>query len=96
MKNKQKIIDKEEYNFPEWITPEMKSNFYEMWHCFMRTTKDYYENELTKLNGKKVEAKTLIYNKIVRGEYWHKWNNIGWVFKNKKVYTVSDVEILKE
>ncbi len=93
---KQQTLNKEDYDFPKWITLEMKKNFYSMWHCFGRTTKNYYENELTKLNNKKVIGKTIIQNKVVKGEYWHKWNNIGWVFKNKKVYTVSNVEILKK
>jgi len=69
----------EEYNFPDWITDEMKRNFYGMYECFGRTSKDYYEQKNTELNGKTVLAIPLLEDKEYSGIYFHKWNNIGWL-----------------
>jgi len=86
----------EEYNFPDWITDEMKENFYGMWRCFCRTPKDYFEQKYTKLNNKKVSAIPLHEDKKYFGIYFHKWNNIGWLLlPNGEVKTVANPELIR-
>lgn len=83
------------YRFPTWIDVEMKQNFFDMWRAFKRTPVDYYMNEATQMNGKECIGDVLIGKgaKVV-GEYYHKWNNIGWIFFDGKVYHVSSAKLL--
>lgn len=69
------------YNFPDWITEEMKENFASMWKCFNRTPTDYFDDSLTGLNGKKCIASKLMGYEYTVGIYFHKWNNIGWILQ---------------
>lgn len=88
-------FEEEIYRFPKWINDDMKENFYGMWRCFRRTPADYFENKRHLLNGKQVKASHSGLGKfgLVQGEYYHKWNNMGWVFDGKEVHLVFNAEI---
>ena len=79
------------YHFPHWVTDEMKENFYSMWRCSNRTPVNYYENDLTALNGREVVASYDNGSTLV-GEYYHKWNNIGWLRLSGKTFVVFNAK----
>lgn len=80
------------YRFPAWVTEEMKENFYGMWRCFDRSPIDYYHNDSTELNGKICIGQA----PLTIGEYFHKWNNIGWIHFDGKVYTVCNAKLYED
>lgn len=83
------------YRMPDWISEEMVDNFLGMWRCFNRTPLDYYENDSTELNGAVCIAGWRSGDYVV-GEYYHKWNNMGWILFDGKVYTVDNAEIYEK
>jgi len=87
--------DELNYKFPKWVTRDMKINFFDMWKCFKRVPADYYENPSTQLNNKKCTAPIIIGAEKADGIYYHKWNNIGWIYDGEKVHTVYNAKKLR-
>lgn len=85
------------YNFPKWLDAHSITNFLGMWTCFDRTYEDYIESKnfyierkITPENGGQATFPSFITaDGDVTGEFYYKWNNIGYIFDGKKVYTVS-------
>lgn len=84
---------KDNYNFPKWVTDDMKENFFEMWNCFGRTKKDYdaaFKNNKSPENGSTQTMREVsIKENFVTGEYFYKWNNLGWIYDGKEVWLVG-------
>lgn len=80
------------YNFPDWVTEDMKDNFFWMWNWFWRNHNDYessrIENKLPR-NWLKVYLKDKNTGEITKGEIYFKWNNIFWAFDWNIVHHVS-------
>jgi hypothetical protein len=98
IKNSKWLISEiKKYKFPKWLDAQHIVNFLNMYTCYGRDHKDYFKaynqrlkTGTTPKNGETATLESFITaDGNVTGEYFYKWNNIGYIYDGKKVHTVG-------